>query len=294
MNYISKFTALLSLFFAFALNSCLESEDLLTENAKTGGLIDATSALQYKPTSTESVEVEILIYKGPTVKSINIYKKYTHYIQSSDNVSISESDEVLLKTITVQDDSSLDTLLINDSFTWDNLYQGIPELPDGYSIPSNPVNAQVGDYYTLRYVSVLCDGREVVNIPQTYIVVANFFAGYYMSHLTYFHPTLGGTYPTEPYYDDYLLKELFTLSNDYCTTYFALWTDAAMDIQINADNSISFGISNFNYIVNEGDPYDLTKVSHYDPATHTIYLYYNYAASGGYRVFWETLTPYSK
>lgn len=295
MNRLSKFLniTLIGLTAFFGLNSCLESDDLMTDNAKTGGLIEVTPSLQYKPGSTESVEVEILLYRGPRVKTVKVYKQFFHYYDNAGSVDLLESEEVLLGAISIDEDNSKDTLLVGKSYSWADLVQGIPQLPNGYDIPSDPVGADVGDFFTLRYVSELSDGGEVTCLPQTYIVVANFFAGYYQSHFVYFHPTLGGSYPTEPYYDDILLKELFTFSNLGCSMYFGLWEDAEMDIIVNGDNSISFTVSNFNYIVNEGDPYDATKVSHYDPITRTIYLYYYYDASGGYRVFWETLTPYS-
>jgi len=275
-----------------SLNSCIEPDDLMTENVKTGGLVDATSALQFKPSSTQSVDIQIIIYKGPRVESIKVYKKFTHFISEAGSVSVAESKQILLKTISVGDSNLTDTLLLEDSFTWTELSLGIPQLPGGYNVPTDPTNAQVGDYYTLTYVSVLSDGREVTNMAQTQIVVANFFAGYYVSYLRYFHPTLGGTYPNNPYYEDYFLKELFTVSSSDCATFFALWSDATMDIFVNTDNTVSFSVENFNYIVNEGDPYDLTKKSYYDPISKTIYLYYYYEASGGYRVFWEELSPY--
>lgn len=287
--YFIGFFALISV---LSLNSCTEPDDLMTEDVKTGGLVDATSALQFKPGSTQAVDIQILIYKGPVVESIKVYKKFTHFISDGGSISLTESEDILLKNISVSDNNLTDTLLIEDSFTWTELSQGIPQLSGGYNVPDDPTNAQVGDYYTLTYVSVLSDGREVGNLPQTQIVVANFFAGYYVSYLKYFHPTLGGTYPNNPYFEDYFLKELFTVSSSDCTTFFALWSDATMDIVVNPDNTVSFSVENFNYIVNPGDPYDLTKNCHYDPISKTIYLYYYYEASGGYRVFWEELSPY--
>lgn len=290
MNII-KNTRLFVLSIIIALSSCIESEDLMTASVKTGGLVDATTALQYKPGSTQSVDVEVFIFKGPTVNAINIYKRFTHITNSSGNVAVSESDEVLLKSIPLSDDNSIDSILVVDSFTWAELSQGIPQLPDGYNVPQVAATAKVGDYFTLSYCAALADGREVRNNPTTSIVVANFFAGYYTSNLKYFHPTLGGTYPDDPYFEDNFLKELFTVSNADCSTFFALWDDAIMDIKVEADNTVTFNVKNFSYIVKEGDPYDLTNRSHYDPITKTIYLYYYYESAGGYRVFWETLSP---
>jgi len=263
----------------------------MTENVKTGGLIDATYALQYKPASTESVDVDILIYKGPKVKSVKVFKRFTHFIDDGGSVSVSESEDVLHKTVAVVDDNSIDTTIVTETFPWLNLAAGIPQLPDGYNVPEDPTSASIGDYFTLSYVSVLEDGSEVVCLPKTYIVVANFFAGNYNSHVVYFHPTLGGVYPLEPFREEDFAKELFTLSNFECSTVFALFEDSQIDININGDNSISFSVQNFTYIVNEGDPYDVSKVSHYDPVDNVLYLYYHYDAPGGYRIFWETLTP---
>lgn len=279
-------TAFFSLYFILLLGftSCLESVDLMTENVKTGGLIDATYALQYKPASTESVGVDILIYKGPKVKSVKVYKKFTHFIDDGGSVSLSESEDVLHKTVAVLDDNFVDTVLVTESLTWLALVEGMPTLPDRYNVPEDPTSAIIGDYFTLSYVSVLEDGREVSCLPKTYIVVANFFAGYYNSHVLYFHPTLGDR-------EYYLEKELFTISNSECSTLFSIFEDAQMNIKINADNSIAFTVLNFNYIVNEGDPNDPLKQSHYNPVDKTINLYYHYDAPGGYRIFWETLTP---
>ncbi|HPN23305.1 MAG TPA: hypothetical protein PK758_15510, partial [Tenuifilaceae bacterium] len=235
MIKIFKFSIIftLNIVFVLGLTSCLESVDLMTENVKTGGLIDATYALQYKPASTESVDVDILIYKGPKVKSVKIYKKFSHFIDDGGSISVSESADVLLRTVTVVDDNSVDTAIVTETFSWLNLATGIPQLPDGYNVPEDPTSASIGDYFTLSYVSVLEDGREVSCLPQTFIVVANFFAGYYQSYVMYSHPTLGDR-------DFYLEKELFTISSSECTTLFAIFEDAQMNIKINADNSITF------------------------------------------------------
>jgi len=52
-----------------------------------------------------------------------------------------------------------------------------------------------------------------------------------------------------------------------------------------------FNIVGFDYIVNEGDPYNPAYHSYYDPTNSTIHLYYYWEGVGGYRVIWETLSP---
>jgi len=67
-----------------------------------------------------------------------------------------------------------------------------------------------------------------------------------------------------------------------------------MNITVNPDNSISFEVFGFDYIVEEGDPYNSLLYSHYDPLSEKIYLYYHYDAPGGFRIFWEILEPFTK
>jgi hypothetical protein len=124
----------------------------------------------------------------------------------------------------------------------------------------------------------------------------NPYAGDYDVELKYFHPTAGGSYPNEPYGGVRALeKTLLPVTGRKCETGFAVWgeTDICW-ITILADNSIIFVVDDtWPYDVKMGDPNDPSKISHYDPATGKIYLYYYYAGSGGNRIFWEVFTPAS-
>jgi hypothetical protein len=119
--------------------------------------------------------------------------------------------------------------------------------------------------------------------------VANSYAGYYLSSITYIHPNLGTR-------EFQLLKELITESGNTCSTSFAVWGSygETMYITINPDNSITFNVLGFDYIVEEGDPNNPLVYSHYDPVTEIIYLNYHYLAPGGYRVVYEVLEPLTK
>lgn len=130
--------------------------------------------------------------------------------------------------------------------------------------------------------------------------VANPFAGPYNVELRYFHPTAGGAYPPSSGLDNpyggirrYADQELLTVTSRTCQTGFGVWqSDNWMNITINPDNSISFEVDpTWGYTTTLGDPYDPTKISHYDPATGIIYLYYHYTGSGGDRIFYEVFTP---
>lgn len=128
-------------------------------------------------------------------------------------------------------------------------------------------------------------------------VPPNPYAGDYNVEMRYFHPTAGGSYPDDPYGGVRLSeKTLEAITGRKCETGFAIWptTDLCW-ITINADNSIKFEVGDtWPYDVKSGDPNNPDNVSHFDPATGMIYLYYYYAGTGGNRIFWEVFTPVVK
>lgn len=284
MNMRFLYGTLVMAVFTFTMSSCLMNDDLMTADAKTGGLTEAVSLVQLVPRSSDYVEVDIKIYKGPAIKSLKVYKQFFH------NATGQVSDFVLLGTIPINGENVTDTLILTKSFTWAQLKQGVSL--DGYSLPDDPLNADVGDYFMLKYVSVLDDGREVTSSSQTEVLVGNSYSGYYLADITFFHPNFGA-YPNNPYRYIQTKKELITIDGSSCYTTFALWGayGETIYITVNPDNSITFNVFGFDYIVQEGDPNNLLAYSHYDPLTGSIYLYYHYAGPGGNRIFWETLEP---
>ncbi len=133
----------------------------------------------------------------------------------------------------------------------------------------------------------------------------NPFAGDYATEMRYFHPTAGGSYPTDPDFnpDDpyggirYADKTLAPITGRKCETWFAVWDTDLCWITCNADHSVGFTVGDtWPNTVNLGNPYDATQVSNWvEPAGEgQIFLYYNYMGSGGYRIFWEYFTPVVK
>ena len=129
----------------------------------------------------------------------------------------------------------------------------------------------------------------------------NPYAGLYMTEMRYFHPTAGGSHPSFPDFDPddpyggirEQEKELIAVTGRKCETGFAVWWDTDVCwITINPDNSINFEVADtWGYDVSLGDSFDASKVSHFDPDTRMIYLYYHYTGDGGDRIFWEVFTP---
>ena len=124
----------------------------------------------------------------------------------------------------------------------------------------------------------------------------NPFAGDYTAHIIYRHPSVG------PYPDNIAVEEtndktmVGVTANRMELEWFAVWSGYLSWITVNADNSVSYIVSDdWGPEVKMGDPFDASKVSHFDPDTGIIYLYYHYDSSantyGTTRVFWEVFTP---
>jgi len=248
-------------------------DDFMTGDVKTGGLVLPLKSFPYKLGGTITFDVTIDIPKGPGIVSIEIYKTYT------------DKPEVLDQTVDVAS-ANMDGD-ITKTITYD-----YAALIEGLSMPADESELNIGDAWTLTYVSIMEDGRSVPNSIKTIIGVANFFAGDYVVHVIYRHPNYGA-YPDNIYVDADYNKTLLALNANTCATYMSTWTDYPMNITINADNSLTVEwVDRTDVFL--GDPHDATKVSYYDPATGVIYLYYHYEGAGGYRVFWETFTLATK
>jgi len=251
--------------------SCEQTyDDFMTGNVQTGGLVAPLKSFPYKLGGTTSFDVTVEVPKGPGIVSIEIYKTYTG------------KAEVLHGTIDVG--SANATGPVTKSFTLD-----YNSLISGLGMPADESVLLIGDAWTLSYVSIMEDGRSVKNSSQTAIGVANFFAGDYLAHILYHHPSVG-SYPGNVAVEETNEKGLIATSANTCKTEFAVWADECW-ITINADNSITFVVADsWPYDVGLGVPEHPELVSSYDPATGTIQLYYHYLGSTGYRIFHETFT----
>jgi hypothetical protein len=175
------FAGLSLVFTVFFLVSCDKTyTDLMTGDVKTGGLLSPTSSIPYKLGSTPSITVTLDIPEGPGIQSVEVYRTYT------------DKTEVLDQTIEVGSANAADDVTKEISYTYSQLIAGL-------SMPTDENTLTIGDKWTIRYVSVMEDGRKVDVSGKTTVAVANFFAGPYVKDMSYFHPTAGGSYPTTPY-----------------------------------------------------------------------------------------------
>lgn len=260
------------IFMAMVLTSCEENyTDLMTGEAKTGGILTPTKSFPYKLGGTKNFDLTIDIPKGPGIASIEVWKKYTG------------KSDVLDQTISVGSANvSADTSI--------KLTYNYAKLIAGLDMPADEGQLKIGDAWTIRYVSVMEDGRKVDVSTKSLVSVANFFAGSYDLLMKYFHPTAGGTYPTSAYGGDRKSTvSLIPISAYECTDYFGVWTDNIVTIKITPDYKVSITFNRADAV--SGDPNNAANVNSYDPVTGVIKLYYYYPGSGGNRIFWAVYTP---
>lgn len=269
-----------------SLTSCLKSEDLITGDAKTGGAIVAPGVVPYKGSA---LNINFTVVTGASVSSVKVKKYFVHNADTSTSTS-----SILQETIEIGGANKTEDVEKTVTVDWSDLVANMATLPKGYVIPADDLDAEIGDAFVLEFVSVMPDGREVIG-AKTIISVANFFAGDYVAHLIYRHPSYG-TYPDNIYVEEDNNKTLLATSGTTCVTSFGTWGPAEkMYITIDpVTYAVSIAVENWSYDVVLGDPNNASLVTNYNPTTGVITLYYAYMGSGGYRIFWETFTPVAK
>jgi len=266
------FSALSLIFTVFIFISCDDTyTDLMTADVKTGGLIVPTSSVPYKLGSTPSINIILDIPKGPGINAVEIYRTYT------------DKTEVLDQTIDVGSANTSGDISKTVSYTYAQL---IADL--GMSADEGTLN--IGDKWTLSYVSVMDDGRKVDVSNSTVIAVANFFAGSFEKHYIYHHPSYG-TYPDDIYVDEVYNVDLVAKNAYECDDWFGSWEDNIVTIHIDPAANYAITVTTDRSDAGIGSPYDPAVVPTYDSATGVIHLYYYYMGTGGARYFDITYTP---
>jgi hypothetical protein len=267
--FLLIFTAL-----GFLITACNKSEDLVTDDAKTGGLVVPTSSIPYKLGATPTVNISVKVPMGPGIATIEVYNTYTS------NETGSTSNQVLMSTIDVASANATEEITKTLSVTYNDLKKDI--VIDGGGLPSDETELPIGDFWKLSYISVMADGRRVVNNATTGIAVANIYAGYYQCVGVFHHPTAGDRPINEE-------KFLTPLSAYSCRIPAGDLGGAGYAVTITVDpvtNDVTFS---------DGAPVDMIpqsgKRSYYDPDNGHFYLWYFYVGGSGNRVIDEEYIP---
>jgi hypothetical protein len=274
--FLLVFTAL-----GFLFTACNKSEDLVTDDVLTGGLVSPTSSIPYKLGATPTVNISLTIPMGPGVASVKVFNQYTSLAYGE----AITSNQVLMKTVDVASENMGGEASKPFTITYADLRKDLSYKDTNgvtVTLPTDETLLPIGDYWELSYTSVMADGREVINNATTNISVANIYAGFYQCDGVFHHPTAGDRTINEE-------KFLTPLSAYSCSIPAGDLGGSGYSVTITVDpatNDVSFS---------NGSPTDMfaqtDKRSYYDPGNGHFYLYYFYVGGTGNRVIDEEYTP---
>lgn len=288
---ISFFTTFLLILISFS--ACKESNSLIpVENPDEAKVTTTTdSIIYYKPSVTDNIEIQVHIPKGLSIDYVMVDKSFI----SHDDIHIASAPLWKIIVEGANKSGNIDTSAV---FTFNDLVEDL-DFYD-FRLLHDDSWLRFGDYWIISFVSILSDGKYVKSDASVTIKVnsiPNEAAWKYKDHIIIHDPS-GGTYPDNAAYNAVVYKYVMPFEDRI------FWCDFAnkvnswkLVIGIMTDNSIALDVTDIdtelNINLNEGDPFDSTLVSHYEPITGIFYLYYNYTVSGDRYIVWETLTPVS-
>jgi hypothetical protein len=148
------------------------NQDLLTGNKNEGGLLTVKNILvPYVVGNGNDFEYKASIsaFQGDVkVQTVDIYKTFT-------NVAGLSSNTALLKTVTFPVAAQVENL--DFTATYNELIANL--VIDGVALSSDDSNLNIGDYWTLKYVSRTSSGASAENLKTTKVAVGTRFAGQY-------------------------------------------------------------------------------------------------------------------
>jgi hypothetical protein len=176
MKKIKIYSLVALLFAGFTFVSCDDSTDELTGGAALGGeLIVKKGLIGYVVGNglTTSYDNELSVFQGnEKVLTVDVYKTFTTKDSNGDDVT---SNKLLLKTLTTPASAQHEVISIGVSYN--ELVSGL--TIGGLPLPASDSALNIGDYWTLTYVSNLNNGSVHQNINSTKIAVGTRFAGVY-------------------------------------------------------------------------------------------------------------------
>ena len=185
--YIS-FLALVAVFFI----QCDSVDDLMTENALEGGLVDiSVTGINYVVGSGSAYTFDLFVHQEGDVKieTINFYKScfYAAAIPwsdpndtthaTADSVAAKYTDEILEHTIAITEKTKSHSIATRD-WTWEDLREGLTQ-EDGNELPLTDATMEIGNYFQFRVEAVLSDGRVVNQNSNVRMTVSTRYAGTY-------------------------------------------------------------------------------------------------------------------
>lgn len=183
---MKKISYFLMLLFTVGLVSCTDDDnDTLTGSETTGGLLNSiTPGVTYAQGSDPEslMNARFRGFQGrDQIEQVEIYKQFSGH-DAEGNVVL--SNKALLKTVDFPLEAQMET--INYSFNYNELIAGL--TINGGPMPADDEALQIGEFWTLTFVSKLTSGEKFQNRTTTKVTVScgSFLAG------NYINPNVGG------------------------------------------------------------------------------------------------------
>ena len=164
----------LPLIVVFAFTSCIDDDnDALTGDETIGGLVEVNNKLiSYVVGSGDTYIANGAIYQGAVqTTSVDIYNSFTNSMTGD------VSNRVLLKTIEIPNTTIGTISNFQVSFDYTELIANI-EL-NGAPLPPNDGALNIGDFWSLEYVSKTSESNSHNNSNTTKVAVGTRYAGVY-------------------------------------------------------------------------------------------------------------------
>lgn len=258
----------------FFLSSCIETDDVMTSNVSVGGLVTPVSKnIPYKLNATPSFDVSVLVPVGPAIQKVEMYKTFT-------NIDGKNSNTALLGTLDVGGSNVTKDFTGKVTLNYAALIKDLTVA--GKALPANEGLLNIGEAWTITFVSIMSDDQRTVNnAATTSIGVANQYAGDYQCVGVFTHPTAG----PRPINEKKFLKPLTAYS---CNIPVGDLGGSGYFVDIVIDpvtNTVTF---------KNGTPAAIiasAERSYFEPSTGKFYLHYYYVGGTGNRVIDEVYTP---
>jgi len=209
---------------------CDSEDDLVTENAKEGGLIDILNPnLNYVVGSTNAYSFTLFVYQGE-VKTKKLYF-YRSYFNSADTLN---SNEVLDATVDITSD--VQHKVTSNSYYYADLIKDL--TVNGVPVTAVDGELSIGDKFIFRIVAELSDGRLVEQAVKVNLTVSTRYAGTYkFIQGEYFR--LGVLTDQGSYWDpEYVIESVDAIT--YKMIGMCAWPDNVLFFQVDASGIISY------------------------------------------------------
>ncbi|HYG01625.1 MAG TPA: hypothetical protein VD927_04225 [Chryseosolibacter sp.] len=216
MKRIFKYAYITALALAF---SCNNSDDVVTENAKEGGLLEAaSSSVNYVVGNPEGpYPIGFFVRQGDVkTTEVRLYKSFvttetwTEIVDGEEveKDSTFTSNEVLQETFNI---SNMESHHISTGYSFEQLTEGLQvasRMAGPTDLPNDDGEFTIGDRWVFRVESVLEDGRVVQQAAPVNVSVSTRYAGTYRAVAGAYYRIGVLTYVTSDWPDEIVIESV--------------------------------------------------------------------------------------